>query len=81
VGQDLTYILPHDHNLVIMKSKYKRHAPPSNDMSECQYPKHRVVAGPSCVNMFVDQDYAVFFNGQSSEIWGFDETWNPGEWP
>ncbi|KAJ5659136.1 hypothetical protein N7507_005587 [Penicillium longicatenatum] len=81
VGQDLTYILPYNHNLVIMESKYERHAPLSNVMSECQYPKHRVVAGPSCVNMFVDQDYAVFFNGQSSEIWGFDETWNPGEWP
>lgn len=82
VGQDLTYILrSFTTKLVIMESKYKRHAHLSNIMSECQYPVRREVEGPSCYNMFADQDFAIFFNGQSSEVWGFDETWDPAEWP
>ncbi|KAJ5810476.1 uncharacterized protein N7503_002694 [Penicillium pulvis] len=80
VGQDLTYFSG-GYKTVIMESKYRRHARLSNVMSECQYPIQREVEGPSCYKMFADQDFAIFFNGQSSEIWGFDETWNPAEWP
>lgn len=80
VGQDLTYFLG-GYKMVIMESKYKRHARLSNIMSECQYPIQREVEGPFCDKMFADQDFAIFFGGQSSEIWGFDETWNPAEWP